>query len=72
MFVVKAVWDHDLNTCRVASTNPALLNITFFFSEYVLNSHFFLLTRLLAMAFDFVILSTTAVAVGSFMLLFYY
>ncbi|KAJ7086675.1 hypothetical protein C8R44DRAFT_650691 [Mycena epipterygia] len=46
MFVVKAVWDHDLNTCRVASTNPALLNITFFFT----------------MGFDFVILSMTAVA----------
>ncbi|KAJ7117408.1 hypothetical protein C8R43DRAFT_901879 [Mycena crocata] len=46
MFVVKAVWDHNLRTCVVASTNSSLLNVTFFFT----------------MGFDFVILSTTAVA----------
>ncbi|KAJ7499138.1 hypothetical protein FB451DRAFT_1016392 [Mycena latifolia] len=46
MFVVKAVWDHDLHTCVVASTKSSLLNITFFFT----------------MGFDFVILTMTAVA----------
>ncbi|KAJ7047560.1 hypothetical protein C8F04DRAFT_1247192 [Mycena alexandri] len=46
MFVLRAVWDPSMLVCRVASTDPWLLNITFFFT----------------MAFDFVILSTTAVA----------
>ncbi|KAJ7283873.1 hypothetical protein C8J57DRAFT_1293850 [Mycena rebaudengoi] len=46
MFVVRAVWDNSLKTCIVASTSPALLNITFFFT----------------MGFDFIILLTTAVA----------
>ena len=32
MFVVRAVWDDNLSTCVVASTNSSLLNITFFFS----------------------------------------
>ncbi|KAJ7228855.1 hypothetical protein GGX14DRAFT_344925 [Mycena pura] len=46
MFVVRAVWDSSLGMCVVASTNASLLNVTFFFT----------------MGFDFVILSTTAVA----------
>ncbi|KAJ7904319.1 hypothetical protein B0H14DRAFT_2662270 [Mycena olivaceomarginata] len=46
MFVVRAVWDHDLGTCIVVSTNPSLLRITFFFT----------------MGFDFIILVATAVA----------
>ncbi|KAJ7179320.1 hypothetical protein C8R46DRAFT_1159945 [Mycena filopes] len=46
MFVVKAVWDPSFHMCVVASTDPWLLNITFFFT----------------MAFDFVILAMTAVA----------
>ncbi|KAJ7667808.1 hypothetical protein DFH06DRAFT_1267914 [Mycena polygramma] len=32
MFVVRAVWDDELSMCVVASTNPSLLNVTFFFS----------------------------------------
>ncbi|KAF7355144.1 hypothetical protein MSAN_01430100 [Mycena sanguinolenta] len=46
MFIVKAVWEPNLNTCVVVSTSPSLLNVTFFFT----------------MAFDFVILVFTAVA----------
>ncbi|KAJ7368098.1 hypothetical protein DFH08DRAFT_675693 [Mycena albidolilacea] len=46
MFVVRAVWDHNLGTCIVVSTNPSLLRITFFFT----------------MGFDFIILVATAVA----------
>ncbi|KAJ6599284.1 hypothetical protein DFH09DRAFT_1243689 [Mycena vulgaris] len=36
MFVVRAVWDHNLNTCVVVSTNSSLLNITFFFMPSLL------------------------------------
>ncbi|KAJ6629203.1 hypothetical protein B0H10DRAFT_30170 [Mycena sp. CBHHK59/15] len=46
MFVVRAIWEPALKTCVVVSTNPSLLNVTFFFT----------------MGFDFIILSTTAVA----------
>jgi hypothetical protein len=46
MFVVKAVWDHDLGTCVVVSTSPSLLNITFFFSKYLEPKvHFHLVTN---------------------------
>ncbi|KAG6911644.1 hypothetical protein DXG01_007894 [Tephrocybe rancida] len=46
MFIVKAAWDSEQGTCVVTATNPALLNVTFFFT----------------MGFDLVILIFSAVA----------
>ncbi|XP_006459880.1 hypothetical protein AGABI2DRAFT_67334 [Agaricus bisporus var. bisporus H97] len=46
MFIVVAEWDHKLGICTVTQTSPRLLNTTFFFT----------------MAFDFIILVFSAVA----------
>uniref|UniRef100_A0A8H7Y101 Uncharacterized protein n=1 Tax=Psilocybe cubensis TaxID=181762 RepID=A0A8H7Y101_PSICU len=51
MFIVVSQWDPVVKACVVVQTNPSMLNTTFFFS-----------TDIVAMGFDFTILSFTAVA----------
>ncbi|KAF5369827.1 hypothetical protein D9758_001254 [Tetrapyrgos nigripes] len=46
MFIVHAEWEEESQTCVVVSSSPSLLNVTFFFT----------------MAFDFIILAYTFVA----------
>ena len=36
MFVVTAEWNETARTCAVTSTNSSLLNVTFFFSAWIL------------------------------------
>ncbi|KAH0839681.1 hypothetical protein J3R83DRAFT_602 [Lanmaoa asiatica] len=72
MNIVQAVWDDSTRSCVVNNTNHLLLNLNYFYSGLVFLPHEiarfnrFFPPRGTAMAFDFVILIFTTVALGRF------